>query len=495
MRFYLLNGGVIMKKIVFVPLDSRPCNTTWLQKFSKRSKLDLVMYPQNLCGSLYERSNQLAIMAFMINETKDADYLLVSLDSYCSGGLVQSRLGDFDVEATKKMMDVFKKIKLQNPDIKIYAFDTLMRTTVTSYGYETAILWRQINMYSKLKGSLDIKYDEHIEKELLELIKEINPNDLKRYIGARVKKFAMNEFYIDLVNENIIDYLTIIQEDAVSNGIQIIEQKKLFEKIAKLNLNDKIKLYNGTDEAASTLFAKIIAEAYKLKPKMYVESNNHQVLNEIFPFEDRPFKTNLDNLFDVIGITYASECDSDFVLAIFADDSTRNISLNDTKPVVLAESEMLAGFAKRVNKLIRLGNNVAFLDLSFPNGGNDDLLKRLDYLDLKAYSAWNTATNSTGSLLCDMLCVLIGDTSKTFLKERIMDDCIYQYIVRRKINEYLLRENINMFNLGACGDDILSKVRSEMEKYKDVVKADFDINLPWNRTFEIEINVRDKNEV
>lgn len=484
-----------MKKIVFVPLDSRPCNTSWIKKFSKRAELGLVMYPKELCGSLYNRSDQLSVMAFMINETKDADYLLVSLDMYCSGGLVQSRLGDFDIEQSKEIMGVFKDIKAQNPKIKIYAFDTLMRTTVTSYGYETAVLWRQINQYSKLKGSLHMKHDINLEKELADLVAQINPNDLNRYIGARVKKYAMNEFYIDLVNENAIDFLTIIQEDAVSNGVQIIEQKKLIEKISSLNLKNKVKLYNGTDEAASTLLAKIIAEVHQIKPKMFVESNDYSILEEIFPFEDRPFKNNLDNLFEVIGITYAQEEQSDFVLAIFADDNTRNISLNDTKPVVLPESEMLAAFAKRVNKCIRLGKNVAFLDLSFPNGGNNDLLQRLDYLDLKAYSAWNTATNSTGSLLCDMLCVLVGDQSKTFLKERIMDDCIYQYVVRRKINEGLLRENINMFNLGSHGEDVLLEVRTLMEKYKPIIGSDFEVNLPWNRTFEIDINVRDINEL
>lgn len=484
-----------MRKIVFVPLDSRPCNTTWIEQFCARSSLELMMYPASLCGNLHKRSNQSEIEKFMLEQSKNADYLLIALDNYCSGGLVQSRLGDFDINQSKRIKTIFQQIKRINPIIKIYAFDTLMRTTVTSYGYESSVLWQQINRYSALKGLLNEKFDVNLHTELTSLISQINPNDLKRYNNARIKKFNMNQFYVELVHERVIDYLTIVQEDAVIKGIQTSEQCKLIAQINQLGVAKCVKLYNGTDEAAATLLAKIISEVYQLKPKVYIESNDSRMLDCTFPFEDRPFKINLDHLFDVIGIKNSTLDSSDFVLAIFADDNQRNISLNDTEEVVLPNEQALINFTNQVNQHIGDGKRVAILDLSFPNGGYDKLILNLDYLNLSAYSAWNTATNSAGSLLCDMMCVLLGDATKSFLKERIMDDCFYQYKVRRQVNEQLLKDNINMFDLGTFAEETLAKIRTLLSEYRDIIHCDFVVTLPWDRTFEIDIRMGDTYDI
>lgn len=484
-----------MKKIVYIPLDSRPCNTSWIEKFSKRAKLNLLMYPKALSGNLHQKGDQLSIIEFIKKHAIDADYLLISLDMLCSGGLVASRLGDIDVDHSKEMMLIFKDLKEVNKKLKIYAFDTIMRTAVTTYGYQTAQLHAQINRYSKLKGSLHIRKDEHEALELANLIKTIDPTDLKRYETARLKKHKMNLFYIDYVNQNIFDYLTILQEDSVENGLQIIEQNVLVKKIETLKIENKVKIFNGTDEGASTLLAKIIVEVFNLKPKISIEAYDMSVLKDVFLFEDRPFIQNLKQFFSVIGISESTLSKSDFVLAIFADDSKRLLHLNETTPIVIDESPLFLSFFKTVNQHIRSGRNVAFLDLSFPNGGFYDLLKHFDYLDLKAYSAWNTASNSTGSLLCDIMCTISGKESKSFLKERIMDDCIYQYIVRRILNERLLKEGVNMFNLEQHGTEVLNEIKTRLESYKDVIQADFVVSLPWNRTFEIDIDVSDSNDL
>lgn len=484
-----------MRKIIFVPLDSRPCNTSWIEKFCVRSNLELIMYPGSLCGSLHTRSNQADIERFILEQSTQADYLLIALDNYCSGGLVQSRLGDFDVNHSKNIKTILKQVRSVNPFIKVYAFDTLMRTTVTSYGYQSSVLWKQINRYSALKGRLNDKYDCDLQAELTTLIGQIDPNDLKKYHNARAKKFSMNQFYIELVHENVIDFLTIVQEDAVEKGIQMEEQNKLMGQINQFGLSHRIKIYNGTDEAASTLLAKIILEVYRIKPKVYIESNDLRILECTFPFEDRPFKTNLDHLFDVIGIKSTTLEACDFVLSIFADDNNRNISLNDTEAVILPDEQNLVDFSKRVNEHIKSTKPVALLDLSFPNGGYDKLLLSLDYLGLSAYSAWNTASNAAGSLLCDMMCVMTGDQTKYFLKERIIDDCFYQYIVRRQINEELLKDNINMFDLGTFAEETLNNVRTLLNKYRDIIHNDFAVTLPWQRTFEIDINVGDTYDI
>src|SRR5690554_5546823 len=247
-----------MKKILYIPLDSRPCNTTWVKKFAKRVNLDLIKYPQEKFGNLFEKANITDIFDWIELNNDGVDYMILSLDMLCSGGLVPSRLGQFDIETVKSMFERLRLYKIKNPKLKIYGFDTLMRTSVTSYNFESAKLWNQINLYSKLKGELHIKYDENKENELNELINKIDSKGLNTFLKTREKKHEMNLFYINLVNENILDYLIILQEDSQGNGIQLLEQKIIEDKIKDFNLDNKVKLYNGTDEGASVLLAKII---------------------------------------------------------------------------------------------------------------------------------------------------------------------------------------------------------------------------------------------
>lgn len=481
-----------MRKVLLVPLDSRPCNTTWVQKFAKRGNLDLVMYPKELCGDLFEKANTEHVFSWIDENIAKTDYLILSLDMLCSGGLVPSRLGEFDIAKAKELINKFRIYKEKNPNLKIYGFDTLMRTTITSYNYQSAKLWAQINKYSKLKGELHIKYNQETEEELNALINEIDSNDLNKFLKTREKKHEMNLYYIDLVINNIFDYLLILQEDSQGNGIQLLEQKIILDKIQNNNLSNKVKLYNGTDEGASVLLAKVLVQTYNIIPNVYIHLPYKDTLDKIYCFEDRHFRENLNNMFDVIGINQTNIDNSDYILSIFAEKEIMNLDLDKYTSFELNKTNEYNKYIKELNYFINEKNNVALLDLTFPNGGSFELLSDINYKKLKGYSAWNTPSNSLGTLLCDMVCYLINENDNTFTKERILDDCIYQYIVRRRVNEILIDRNINIFNLGEHGKMAIDLIKKEFDKYTNMVDIkSCNIYLPWNRTFEIEIDVKE----
>lgn len=479
-----------MKKILYIPLDSRPCNTTWVKKFAKRVNLDLIKYPQEKCGNLFEKANITDIFDWIELNNDGVDYMILSLDMLCSGGLVPSRLGQFDIETVKSMFERLRLYKIKNPKLKIYGFDTLMRTSVTSYNFESAKLWNQINMYSKLKGELHIKYDENKENELNQLINKIDSKGLNTFLKTREKKHEMNLFYINLVNENILDYLIILQEDSQGNGIQLLEQKIIEDKIKDFNLDNKVKLYNGTDEGASVLLAKIIIEINNLKPNIFVHVPNPNILDRIYQFEDRHFRENLNNMFNVIGLNHSEVEKSDYILSIYSGNEVIDLNLNEYKSVDLNIDYEYIKYTNDLNFYLNNFPKVSLLDLTFPNGGSLELLEDLNYKKLKGYSAWNTPSNSLGTLLCDMVCYLVNNDDDNFTKERILDDCIYQYVVRRKVNQKLLKENIDIFYLGEHGDKAIKMIREEFLNYKNFLDIkSFNIHLPWNRTFEIEIDL------
>ncbi|WP_162146864.1 DUF4127 family protein [Acholeplasma granularum] len=478
-----------MKKVVYIPLDMRPCNTTWIKKFSQRGNIELIHYPFDKTGTLLNPSNQKEMLEFILNESIDADYLLLSLDALTSGGLVQSRLGVANFKDSILQKDVFVKIKNKNPNIKIYAFDTLMRTSVTSYGYESANIWEQINAYAKLVGKLNINYDDKLQEELNILTNKINKQDLNRFLDARKIKHEMNKFYIELVKDKILDYLTILQEDCMVDGLQMKEQIILNNLIIDNNLTDTVKLYNGTDEGASVLLAKIIAETNNIDNNIFIHTHSNEALNNIQVYEDRPFIENINSMFEVIGLNRTYELSNHMVLSIFSAE--RQYSYDERKTIFF-NKEQQPSYQKYINELNQFieTNNVAFLDIFRSNGGIFEILQMVNYEKLSCYSAWNTASNSLGSILCDIVCFLVQkNKDKNFLYERIIDDCIYQTVVREKLNERLQSEGINLYNFEDNIDYVQSILLEEMKKYDHMHYQKYNMWFPWKRSFEIDINV------
>ena len=70
-------------------------------------------------------------------------------------------------------------------------------------------------------------------------------------------------------------------------------------------------------------------------------------------------------------------------------------------------------------------------------------------------------------------------------------DCIYQYFVRRKVNEVLLAQEINIHDLQDNYDYALNLVKEQLKKYEHVIdNQEYDIVLPWKRMFEVEIIIK-----
>lgn len=481
-----------MTRILYIPLDNRPYHTTWMEKMSKRLSFDLMMYDKNKLGSLHRKASQKDLLRFLLEEGKNANYIILSMDALLSGGLVQSRLGEFDLTEAYHMLDQLKTFKEENPKVVLYIFDTLMRTTVTTYGYETNHLWRQINLYSRLQGSLYLKPDPSLEEQLKALIREIHPKDLITFLTARNKKHQINRQLIEFVKQGVVDYLTILQEDCMENGLQKREQDTLIELIESLGVKDKVKLYNGTDEGALVLLAKIACEVYKQQPLIHIHQRDNDSLDVIMPYEDRPLKTNLEELLCVIGIKETTKEKASGILSIYTEvEEKTHIEKSENYYRTPTKDQCYLNYIKGLNELIKTKPTV-LVDQLFPNGGSTVLLKDIDYLELSGYHAWNTASNALGSALCEwVVVVLTKKRDLNFVKERIIDDAIYQSEVRQIIDKEYALKRINVFDLQERSSEAKDKIEVLLkEKAKVFFEDAFEIDLPWHRTFEIEVRMK-----
>ena len=491
-----------MKTIGLIPLDSRPCNTLWLEQLAKIAGYQLLMYPRNKCGDLFKAADFLDQIEWLKDNVRQMDYLLVSFDGLTSGGLVQTRVGNADLQLINANIQIFKELKNLRPGLKIFVFDVLMRTSITTSSLETAKYWSLVNEFSRLTGEIHFNNLDEDKQKLSEIKKEIPKFIIDSYLNARMKKNILNKLAIDLSKQAVIDYLIILQEDAMPNGIQKIEQFELIKLINDYKLNDRVKFYNGTDEGALLLYAKAILQDLDLSPSIYLHLPFAEALEKSMLFEDRPFRENLNLMFETINFKFSSLEAADFVLGIYTEAENYDLNLNTYKEVLPRFDNTFYDYFEQLNNLL-IQKDTCFVDLLFPNGGSIEILNKINYKDLCCYSAWNTASNSVGTALAQIASVIVAKNknldykhlNSNFLKERILDDCLYQYRIRRIVNEKLISKNINIYNLEASATKVLKEITKLLKELsKNYLVDDFSIKLPWNRTFEAEIIIEGEKD-
>ena len=131
-----------------------------------------------------------------------------------------------------------------------------------------------------------------------------------------------------------------------------------------------------------------------------------------------------------------------------------------------------------------------------------NFLKKLDaevgLLNLWGYAGWNTASNTLGTVMCQaVLRYLYGNTPthRRFTAARVMDDTVYMARVRRDMlaecasGSILERSGEHTENIINRINEITGKDFTDIgDKYKAV-----GCYLPWNRLFEIRLEVKEKN--
>lgn len=483
-----------MLRIGVIPLDSRPCNTLWIKQFGKMAQLEIIMYPVEKCGNLFEGANLDDMLAWLKDNHHQFDHLIISVDGLCFGGLIQARQAKIDVFEVLSKIEILKEIKKDHPDLQIDVFDTIMRTSITAYDEETAKYWNKMNEYSYYKGRCYFFNDDKDVAALKTLENEIPHYIIDTYLKARQVKSEISYYFIHLMEENIINNLIVLQEDSMPWGIQKIESTKLQEYCEANHLSSRVSIYNGTDEGGLIILASILTKNYH--PKVYIHLASQRILDKVFRFEDRPFKENLYKMMDSMGLLRVEEVNqADYILSIYSEDTNYDLDLSKYEEIPLAHSKETQAYLSSLNKFLNDEKKVVLVDLMFPNGGSFELLQKIDYHKLWGYSAWNTSSNSLGSALC--LCSLNGDIDfkqkSKFLYERIMDDCIYQYIVRRKVSEKLIKQNINIYNLANHASLAEEMILSMLKDYDWVINhQNYRIKLPWQRMFEIKLEIEEK---
>ena len=502
-----------MKKILFIPLDERPCNYIYPQEMVDiREDLELIIPPLDLLGKKKEAANVDLLWKFVENNISSCDAFVFSAEMLFYGGLLPSRLHHYSIEHFDYLIQKLKDLKETYSKCQFYAFQLIMRTPRYSsddeepdyYGIYGEQIFKRAYLINK-KDRDGITDDEQSE---LDHYQQYIPSDIVAdYENRRSINLQLNLNMIRLVNEGVLNYLSIPQDDSCEYGYTALDQAKVVNEISSLRLQRKIMMYPGADEAGCEVLARAISEMDQKVTKVYPFYASHLGPSIIPLYEDRIMVESLKSHLMVAHCEIVERKEeADFILAINCPGKIMQESFNqDTKDITYSSYRNLNWFVATLKNDILKGYKVVVADCAYANGGDLELIQLLDdyeILDqLYAYKGWNTHCNTLGTTIAQMVVCHHEHISQQKIVEsliyHLLEDGFYQALLRKEMTASL-KAPLNYFDLCDRQPQIASIENNRLKElylyyichsFKSIHIDKIDVYHPWNRMFEIGIHL------
>ena len=464
-------------KIAVIPIDNRPICYDLISDILKIDNNCEVYLPNiSSLGGLLSHSNVDEIFEFIEN-LPNVDYLIVSLDTLAYGGLVSSRRCEDEFERIKKRIEKFKNLASKKAK-KILAFSSVMRISNNNINEEEKIYWKD---WGKKIFDWSFEFNKTKKEPKTDIPKEI----LEDYLKTRERNFEINKIYLSWAKEGFFDTLIFSKDDCAEFGLNVKEARELEKIIEKENIkNAKIK--TGADEIPLSLISRAYLdnEEIKIKPVFAFENSK----NLISKYEDISIFSCANAQLE-LAKAKTEEKNADIILYI-------NNFKKEQGDLVLGDVINQNDFSKIKN--FDFAKEKFFIaDTNNANGADKKLIEKLfkegNLENFYGYCGYNTSANTLGCAILIAIVKFISLKNKTYNDNafkkvcfvRFLDDWGYQAISRKYVRnsapnfEEALREKTKELDLN-------SKKIEEFLQFKPK-KASY--SLPWNRSFEIRIEL------
>lgn len=500
-------------KVLFIPLDDRPPCLQFTQQMGMIGDAEVVTPPKELLGRFTVAGQSDKIVEWLHKQDfRSFNAAIISLDMLVYGGLVASRTHNVEAGQALKHIEVIEGIRKKAPKLRIYAQSVIMRLAPTADGKNEAYRadlakWAEIS----------VNKDDKSNAETVVLETKIPAEGLNNYKRARQRNLQINLKAIDFVRAGIIDYLILSQDDAKPVGIHVADRVKLVAETKRLGLTNKIAVQPGADEVSMLLLARALNQYYKITPKIKAVYSSTIAANTVMPFEDKPLKETVSYHIKATGSQEVQEeQQADLLFYVFA-------SRYDVGSA--------AGFSAEIEDKVRQGKKIIVADID-PVGnvqGGDsaftnELGSRKLFPELNSYASWNTAANTIGTTLPQgiifnlaqvkllknkAIAGRIWTAQNWFTFHRVLDDYYFHGLERTRINKQFGQQGLSSKILDEKANEqveryatqLLSKSFNELSNiYSHKIAnsrqrnvqcrqpSNMSFKLPWNRTFEAEIN-------
>jgi hypothetical protein len=264
-----------------------------------------------------------------------------------------------------------------------------------------------------------------------------------------------------------------------------------------MQLDRRVLLNPGADEMGMVMVMRAVEDAVHWSPSIAIAYPSESSASLRDPLEYTTIGETVTNLALLLHVRAGAASDAELAVLTPDDTSVRSQFFQDQ---VIAR--LTSGLPTAIADLSFLADDPqeqTFAVTALQSAGLAD--------DPLAYASWNTTANTVGTALAACAATLVGkhfgtfDRAKeaTFLFERYVDDYGYRLLVRPELQLELTADGADVDELGDRAAEAESRMRAML--WPKAVKilddefrrdgwraAELRFSLPWQRTFEVEID-------
>jgi hypothetical protein len=446
---------------------------------------------------------------------RDARAYVISQDMVVYGGLVASRVPGVTRAVAYTRLQDLAALRASRSGASFAVFGTVMRLAPTgvprlgaaaSFPFAGGDVWGAIQQYANLP---DPPRTDEQRAFAAKLRAQIGPA-LDAYLETRARDRDVDLFALRITAEGGFDRIVLGQDDAGPVGLHLRDLAALRGFASAWLPPSRASIEPGADELAMALMSAALAGEAHVVPRVRVVYSRADGGSVNDPLEFAPIATTIADLIRTCGGVPARE------------GQQADIDLFVRVPGTSAIDE--AAFANAIARDVDVRSKssqasplAAVADLSFLATDDyvqqrqltEDLIERGVAGSVASFASWNTVANTVGTALPEAVAVLAGirlrtydpRAHETFTFMRYADDVAFHTVVRPRLNTDLTAQGIsdhtlllpdvaqrtaseNRALLWREGLDLLARIEPQ---FRD---AGFTLTLPWDRTFETELDIR-----
>lgn len=490
-------------RVLFVPHDNRPISDEQTADNLRLMQWDIAVPPDELLGGRGILGTPEAVWDWLEKEAPTANIAVVSTDTLLYGSLVGSRKHAYAPADIEARLERFQAFKARYPHLQIYAFGSIMRTprsAEASGGEEPsyyASYGSDIFRFTALSDKAETDGLTRREKKEYAFLEKLIPKAaLEDWLVRRNKNFQASTRLIELTRAGVFQYFALGRDDNAPYSQTHMESRKLSLFGEDLEPS-RFQAMAGIDEFGLMMLTRAVNDWTRTVPFVYVKYNWGRGGDTVPSYSDEKISDTIKAHVTATGaILVPSPKNADFVLCVNTNPNGKtyeaNDRANDGKP-----HEGTKYFVDLVTESVAAGPTCV-ADIAFANGADNALMEALKARDLlfqlRAYSGWNTATNSTGFVLCQgmLSAKMEPEAYDQLLLRRYLDDWVYQANIRGVVARQLgwFRASGAYSSLDGRREAAELRTTKLMQRFCEDNLPPFGdlpyltVTFPWNRMFE-----------